>query len=142
MTVSVRKGQLDYFRKKCKANPTEIMAMLLGFRHSADYAEVVQFVYPDLEISTRSETLVSGDEVDRVDELAELLGLEVLGSAHSHPDYLPILSPTDHRLFKDFGDLIVGVCEVPKTGRTRVVFWTRNTSLPCDLVYEKEKKKK
>jgi proteasome lid subunit RPN8/RPN11 len=142
MTVYLHRSHLAYFRRKAKSTPNEILAVLLGtYNGRTKTAEIAHFDYPKLCTSTPDTAEMDGDEVLRAEELASEMGLKVLGTLHSHPAFLPICSHADHQLFTHHADLLVGICEVPKQGRTRVVFWVHGTPLPCDIEYIKAKKK-
>lgn len=65
---------------------------------------------------------------------AKETGQRVLGSIHSHVNWPPVMSPTDMRTHLDSKDIISGIVEVT-SGRTRVVFWTADSALPCELLY-------
>lgn len=138
MNVVIRKGQLDYFRRKARRNPNEIMAVLIGLTIPTEplVTVIARIEYPELKISTPSEVEISEDVLDAVHARAVSEGLGIVGFIHSHPDWMPVLSHTDYTQFDDNGCVLVGICEVQQQCRTRVVFWTKGSSLPCNVVYK------
>jgi proteasome lid subunit RPN8/RPN11 len=139
MEVRVHRNQLNWFRRKArKYYPNEIAAYLLGKRIHTGLVEVYRFVYPHLEISTPGECKIAAEEAERFYEFAKEDGLVVLGTIHSHPNYLPVMSACDLQNHKACEDVISGIVEIPKPGNeaiARVVFWRHNSSLPCKLKY-------
>lgn len=136
MTVFLRKGQLNYFRKKARSTPNEVIAVIAGtYDKATKTAHVFRFYYPTPIVATPNEVSISDEDVEQIEIEADRKGWSVLGSVHSHPDCLPILSDADYALFTDYKDLLVGICEVERQCRTRVVFWQRSTPLACDIGY-------
>jgi len=137
MVVRLYKSQLDYFRRKARNNPNEIYAVLVGRHASKSELEIHYFIHPkahDYEKATPTEVTVSADFLIECEEDAREHSLKVVGSIHSHPNWPPILSPTDHAGHIESGDRVSGVVEVTK-GRTRVAFWRHDSSLRCTIKY-------
>lgn len=134
MVVECNENQLNWFRRKARATPNEILALLVGRRVSPEKLVVTSFKYP--LIKTSSPTSINPDyaSYESVYEVAKLEGLKVLGSIHSHPNCLPVLSHADIRGHIKNNDLVSGIVEVTNR-RTRVVFWRHDSSLPCELTY-------
>jgi proteasome lid subunit RPN8/RPN11 len=135
MTVHLKRGQLNYFRRKALATPNEVLAVLFGW-FKGDFAVVDRFHYPDLIVATPTATEIDGTAWYEMVEEAEQDGYEVLGNIHSHPNYPPVMSSTDLEWFTDNKSRLCGIVEV--TGRkTRTVFWERGTPLSCDIILYK-----
>ena len=134
MQVQVTKSHLDKFRRKCRASRTEMFALLVGKRLSSTKIIVTRFDYPLMFFSSPCYADPEKESYAQIFVKAKEDGLRVLGSIHSHLDWLPIMSPTDIRTHKASKDLISGIVEVTN-GRTRVVFWQDNSCLPCDFTY-------
>jgi proteasome lid subunit RPN8/RPN11 len=134
MNVNVSRHQLDWFRRKARNTPNEIYAVLVGKQVTPDSVWICAFRYPTLVLSTPSG--VHPDEAECAEMIVEAKadGQRVLGSIHSHPSYLPVMSPQDILSHIQNNDLISGIVEVTKR-RTRVVFWRHDSSLPCELTY-------
>jgi proteasome lid subunit RPN8/RPN11 len=133
--VRIRKGQLDYFRKKAReASPNEIYALLIGKNTSKWEVVVERVYYPVLDESTPSYVKANGVSIQNAEEEANREGFKIVGSIHSHPNWPPIMSPHDHKSHIEEGDRVSGIVEVTN-GRTRVAFWRHDTSLRLDLEY-------
>lgn len=137
MEIWVHRGQLDYFRKLARKNSTEIYAILIGKQVTKGEIHVYYFIHPrpsDYEVKKYDEATVSADFVERADTDATAEGLKIVGGIHTHPNWPPIMSPTDHKNHRESGDKITGIVEV-SNGRTRVAFWRHDSALPCKLKY-------
>jgi proteasome lid subunit RPN8/RPN11 len=135
--VWLHRGQLDYFRAKARNSPNEIYVTLVGKQVSKSAVHILYFIHPkdsDYELSTPSAVTVSADFVANCEQDAKAEDLKVVGSIHTHPNWPPILSPTDHKNHIEAGDKISGIVEVTK-GRTRVAFWQHGSALRCTIKY-------
>lgn len=134
MQVFVHRGQLQYFRAKARKHyPNEIQAILVGTKRG-NSVEVAYFAYPQYEVSNKSEVTADVHSLQEIHDDAAAEGLTVVGSIHTHPDWPPIMSPTDYKGHVDDGDAVSGIVEVTN-GKTRVVFWQHDKALRCDLKY-------
>lgn len=134
MIVKVDRYQLNYFRRKAKKYKVEIYAFLVGKRVSGNLIEVYQFKYPEAETATASEFVADDHSWGMIEEFAKADGYTVLGNIHSHINWPPILSPTDHAMQVENNHRVTGICSV-FGNKTMVSFWTTDTSLPCKLQY-------
>jgi proteasome lid subunit RPN8/RPN11 len=132
--VRLHKTQLDYFRRKARHNPNEIYAELLGNVISSKLIVVHKIAYPALDESTPSGLTVNVQSIEDILDDAKDNDWVSVGGIHSHPNWSPVLSETDHKQFTVHGHKLVAIVEV--TGRkTRVVFWQDGTPLPCEIEY-------
>jgi proteasome lid subunit RPN8/RPN11 len=136
MVVRLRKGQLAYFRRKARSHyPNEIFAVLLGKQIHKGLIEVTQFAYPALVVSTPSEVEADTDSMQEIFDEAKTEGIVHLGDIHSHPNYPPVMSSTDHKYHRYCENKISAILEVPEKGHTRLVVWRDHTPLPCKIEY-------
>lgn len=137
MVVKVHKNQLNWFRQKARENDKEIFAVLAG-KVLANGVEVHQFIHPakdDYEIQGRGEAVVSAAFINAADKYAKERGLTLVGTIHTHINWPPIMSPSDHKDHCNSGwEVVSGIVEVTNR-KTRVVFWTHDSSLRCTLKY-------
>lgn len=137
--VKVKKSQLDYFRRLARKIPLEIEAYLIGKVVSPTLVVVDQFVYPkNYKIQTIDNVLWNDEEYGALATKTQERGLSIVGSIHSHINCLPLLSETDHKACVTGQLRIIGVCSVINN-KTKVCFWTADSSLTCDLVYAESK---
>jgi len=134
MVVQLRRGQLDWFRRKARATDKEILACLVGTVVSSSHVRVEYFAYPDLETQTTSEVDPAEDSWQEIKKEAEDRGLDIIGQIHSHPNWWPVKSPADHDIHLHNSWRIIGVCAVMKP-KTAVYFWVPESSLPCKIKY-------
>lgn len=134
--VRIKKGQLDYFRKKARATKKEVMGYLVGKVISPELVVVEEIAYTT-QYFTQTECAVqwSGEEYERVKKSAEERGLRIIGDIHSHPNWWPVPSPTDFKGQFQEGHRITGICSV-MNGKTKVYFWIPESSLPCKVEYK------
>lgn len=133
--VKVKKSKLDYFRRLARSSALEVEAYLVGKVISPTLVVVDRFAY------TKN---YKHQEIDAVqwhdNELAEISNkaqeeeLAVIGSIHSHINCMPVLSETDHTACVTGQLRVIGVCSVIN-GKTKVYFWTADSSLACDIIY-------
>ncbi len=134
--IRVRKSQLAYFgRYAHAAAPLEVSAYLVGVAVSPELTVVNYFAYTRKYHRQGPEDIEWTDaEFKRVKRLGEKRGLAVLGDIHSHPDYWPVLSPTDHsnHITAQHRDSAVFAW----IGRKSVAcFWTADSALPLQIEY-------
>lgn len=134
MNVYIKKHHLAYFRKKARETSNEILAVLLGFVYPNDGVEVVKLSYPILDVSTPNSVHANEESFRDIEKNALLNGLKILGSIHTHPNYIPVMSGMDYDDFKNNKEIIAGIVEVTDN-KTRVVFWCGDTPLPCKIKY-------
>lgn len=131
--VRVNRSQLDYFRTLARESKNEIFAFLVG-ESSGPAHTVVEFVYPVLRHHSPScvDPLPASETAIKFTVHAK--GLAIIGTIHSHPNYWPVLSPTDYEDHLASGHKLSAVCSV--YGRkTTVFFWVSDSSLPCKVIY-------
>lgn len=135
MQVRIAQGQLKYFRQKARQGfPKEIVAFMLGRRVLPHRVEIYKLIYPAIEISTELMVRVAVGEVERISALADSQGLKVVGTIHTHPEGVPVLSPCDYAGFRD--ELIAGVMAIIKKNFAWMLhFWVADKSLPCKWEY-------
>jgi proteasome lid subunit RPN8/RPN11 len=134
-SVRVSKQQLAYFRKCARESKKEILAYFLGEVISPELAVVKKFYYPKkFSAQTACGVTATEEESAKAYALAESLNMRVIGTIHSHPDWVPILSPTDYKEHIKMGDRLSAVVGV--NGRkTRVYFWVVESALPLNIQY-------
>jgi proteasome lid subunit RPN8/RPN11 len=132
--VRVHRNQLNGFRRKARQSNNEIFAMLLGTRLENEVL-VTRFAYPALETSKPSCVCPDQDDYERIERLAHEVGLVVVGSIHSHPNWLPVMSPTDHKSHRADRSLVSGVVGWQRNCRSHTYFWRADSSLPCNLKF-------
>lgn len=134
--VRVKKGQLDYFRRKARqAHPKEFQAYLVGRVVSPELVVIEYFAYPkEYATQTTEEVCWFKEEYNEVKKAAEEQNLMIVGDIHSHPNYWPVLSPDDH---KNAVTECQRICAVYGTfgRRSKTYFWLTDSSLPCSVEY-------
>jgi proteasome lid subunit RPN8/RPN11 len=134
--VKVSRNALNYFRTKARNTDKEIEAYLVGKVVSAELTVIEKIVYPKkYEKQTPGEVKWFDKETDALKATAEEQGLSVIGSIHSHPNYWPVISGTDHDAHVTEQVRIMGVCGVMNR-KTMVCFWVTESCLPCKIIYE------
>ena len=133
--VRVKKTQLNYFREQARSTPKEIQALLVGVVVSPDLIVIHRLVYPK-KYAEQTTNCVAwfASEYDEVAAEAAKKNLRIVGTIHSHPDWIPILSPQDHKGHITEGYRISGICGV-ENNKTRVVFWVAESSLSAKIQY-------
>jgi proteasome lid subunit RPN8/RPN11 len=137
--IRVDKHQLEYFKRVARKNdPKEILAFLIGKVVSPTLTVVEQFIYIQHYLKQTSEALEwSYDEYERAAKIATEKGLSIVGSIHSHPNYWPILSETDHKDHIVTQNRITGIYAfMGKKGK--VCFWVVDSALPLKVQYAEE----
>ena len=129
--IQVHKTQLNYFRSRSRNSKKEILAFLLGEVTSPTLVKVEKFYYPELHTQTGATVKAY---LDGAQSMADRHGLKIVGSIHSHSDWVPILSPTDYNGHIEDGDRVSGIVGTNGT-RTRVYFWTVESALPLRIEY-------
>jgi proteasome lid subunit RPN8/RPN11 len=134
--VRVSKHALNYFRTQARNNNKEIEAYMIGEVVSPELTVIKKFVYPK-RYEKQSEGTVEwyDEDIAAVKATAEEQGLSVIGSIHSHPNYWPVISGTDHIAHVTEQFRIIGVCGIMNR-KTLVCFWVTESCLPCKIVYE------
>lgn len=137
VTVTVKKGQLDYFRHLARDSKFEIQAYLVGKVLSPTYVIVDSFEYTrDYGTQNTYSVAWKTPEYDRVVKDADRRAMRVVGDIHSHPEDEAVLSAKDHDGLVTDGFRIAGVVAISGR-RTRVRFWVAESSLPCKITYAK-----
>lgn len=134
VVVRAKRSQLASFRARARRTPKEIHAYLVGKVVSPKLVVITRFVYPVLEESTPAGVRPDYGSWKKIKEEAEAQGLLIVGDIHSHPNWWPVLSPTDHEKHIVEGNRLSGVCAV-MNNRTKVYFWVAESSLPCKINY-------
>lgn len=137
VTVTLKKGALDYFRRLARNSKLEIQAYLVGKVVTPTLVVVDSFEYTK-DYGTQTETTIAWTtpEYDRVVKDADHRAMKVVGDIHSHPQDEAVLSGADHSALVVDGFRISGICAT--SGRkTRVKFWVAESSLPCKVKYAK-----
>jgi proteasome lid subunit RPN8/RPN11 len=134
-SVRIKRSQLAYFRKVSRDSKKEMLAYFLGDVVSPELAVVKRLYYPKtFSVQTACGVTSSPEEAAKVYALAESLNMRVIGTIHSHPDWVPILSPTDYKEHIKMQDRLSAVVGV--NGRkTRVYFWVADSALPLQIEY-------
>jgi proteasome lid subunit RPN8/RPN11 len=133
--VKVNKHALDYFRKLSRNTELEIQAYLVGQVVSPDLTVIDYFAYTNKYCEQTSGTVRWFlEDFEKVKKEAEEKGKVIVGDIHSHPNYWPILSGTDHTSHIREQYRISGVCAT-MSRKTKVCFWIAESSLPCKIVY-------
>lgn len=134
-SLRIKRAQLAYFRALARNSKKEVLAYFLGEVVSPELAVVKQLYYPkEFSLQTACAVTASPEETVKVYALAESLGMRVIGTIHSHPDWVPVLSPTDYKEHIKMGDRLSAVVGV--IGRkTRVYFWVAESALPLKIEY-------
>ena len=132
--IKLKAAQLNYFRRLARKADKEILALLVGEVTSPTITRVDYFWYPLYAEQTK--TCVSVDNASFLEfkKKAEALNLKIVGTIHSHGNWVPILSPTDYKGHVSDGDRISGIVGVNKS-RTRVYFWIAESALPLRIEY-------
>lgn len=135
MLVRIHRGRKAYFVKRARqCYPYETLAYLIGRQVHTGLIEVHWFYYPELAKATYHELETTDEAPLEAQQLAKERNMVVVGDIHTHPDYPPIMSKTDHHDHKFNENKITAILEVPKKGRTRLAVW-RNSPLSCDIEY-------
>lgn len=132
--VKVHKSQLDYFRRLSRDCPKEILAFLIGEVVSPTLVRIDQFFYPEYSEQTTCSVRPTVDSTDAAKKSAADQNLKVIGTIHSHGNWVPIMSVTDYKGHIEDGDRISGIVGI-NGRRTRVYFWTAESALPCAVEY-------
>lgn len=132
--VRVHRGQLAYFRRKARQSEKEQYAMLIGNHLSPSVVDIHRFVYPKLKVQSASAVQPDDDAYKREVKKAIDAGMTVVGTIHSHPNWMPVMSSTDHDGHVAEGDSISAVVGT-MNGKTWVYFWRADSSLPCKIEF-------
>jgi proteasome lid subunit RPN8/RPN11 len=136
MIVRFHKHHLAYFRKKARvAYPKEIMAILIGKQVNSGLIEVSRIAYPKIAESKPNFVKLDEQACAELEDDVRQEGMDWVGDIHSHPNYLPVMSRTDHKNHRDSANKICSIVEVTPEGKTRVAIWRDNTPLPCKVSY-------
>ena len=130
----MRAGQLNYFRKRARESAKEILALLIGEVVSPDLTRIEYFWYPEYAEQTVNCVQVDSTSLLDLKKKAEAKSLKIIGTIHSHGNWVPILSPADYKGHISDGDRVSAVVGV--NGRkTRVYFWVAESALPLRIEY-------
>jgi proteasome lid subunit RPN8/RPN11 len=130
MKVRLRKSQLDKFRKLARCNKNEIYAYLIGTIDTSTQVTIKRIEYPELEESTPGGVRPEYDSWEDIDQKARADGDMIVGAIHSHPNWWPVMSPSDHKAHIVDNFRVSAICAV-MNNRTKVYFWTSDSALPC-----------
>lgn len=132
--VRLKKTQLNYFRKLARDSKKEILALLIGEVISPELTRVDYFWYPEYAKQTTTCVQADAESFAHLKTKAESKNLRVIGTIHSHGDWVPIMSASDHYGHVADGDRISGI--VGTQGRkTRAYFWVAESALPVKIEY-------
>lgn len=134
MIVKLKKHHLQYFRNKAKKSNNEIYAFLIGTRISPTLVEIVKFKYPSLTVSTPTLVIVDIDDECNIEDEAKLNNWTILGSIHSHPNYITAMSGCDVETLRKSSHSISGIVGIINN-RTFVNFWTKDSPLAATIQY-------
>lgn len=135
VTVKINRYQLDYFRKKARDTEKEIFALLIGTVVNSTTVIVDRIEYPKIEASTAAWITPDSGHCEQIRRDAfDVENVNIVGTIHSHPNWWPVLSPTDHKSHLVDGHRISGVC-TSMNRKTKVYFWVSESSLPCTIKY-------
>lgn len=134
MIVRLHKSQLDYARRKARSTPNEIYGLLFGHLVNAQCAEIHKITYPKLDTSTPNGVDINPASLEEHIEDAAEDGHKLIGGIHSHPNYIPVMSKTDHCNHKEWEDTLSGIISIINR-KTTVCFWTADSSLPAEIKY-------
>ena len=138
--VKVSKHALNYFRTQARNTDNEIEAYLVGEVVSPELTVIKQFAYTKkYKLQNASEVQWYDEDIQKLKAIAEEQGLSVIGTIHSHPNYWPIISGTDHIAHVTDQMRIMGVCATMNR-KTMVCFWVTESCLPCKIVYDDQEK--
>ncbi len=133
--VRISKAKLNYFRSLARETDKEIQAYMIGSVSSPELVIVTDIKYTkQYHTQKGNEVAWYKDDYEQMKSDAESAGHKVVGSLHSHPNWLPILSPTDYKGHINEGDRISGIVGT-KNRKTRVCFWVAESALPLDVEY-------
>lgn len=133
--IKIKRGAELYFRKRARASNTEELAYLMGEVVSPTFVRVDYFRYPSgYKIKTHNNVQDSDASETEAKAWADKHKCRIVGTIHSHPDWEAILSPADHKGHIEECHKISAVCAV-RNGRTRVLYWVAESSLPCAVEY-------
>jgi proteasome lid subunit RPN8/RPN11 len=134
-SVRINRHQLAYFRKRARDSKKECLAYFLGEVVSPELVIVKRLYYPKtFSLQTTCGVTASEEESAAAYALAESSNMRVVGTIHSHPDWVPILSPTDYKEHIKMGDRLSAVVGV-NGSKTRVYFWVAESALPLKIEY-------
>jgi proteasome lid subunit RPN8/RPN11 len=127
---------MAYFRRKARqCYPNEILAYLIGRQVNRGLIEVHYLYHPKLEHSSSIALKEADGEGYKAEQFAKDKSLVVVGDVHTHPDWPPVMSETDHHDHKLCLNKISAILSVPHKGRTHLVIWRDGTPLPCKIEY-------
>jgi proteasome lid subunit RPN8/RPN11 len=133
--VKVAKSKLDYFRRLARNTDLEIEAYLIGEVISPELTVIDEIAYTKKYMCQTTENVQwYQEDVDKVRAKAEERGKKLIGTIHSHPNYWPIVSGTDHKAHVTEQFRIIGVCATMNR-KTKVCFWITESCLPCEIIY-------
>jgi proteasome lid subunit RPN8/RPN11 len=137
--IRLKRSDLSYFRRLALDSNKEIEAYLIG-TEAENVATIVEFIYPkNYKTQTPNAAEWSQEDVDYAEKRAKELNKKIIATIHTHPDFHPIMSPTDYKESKKFGYKLLGICGTnSKERKTSVYFWKLDVALPCKIIYTDE----
>lgn len=136
--IRISRHQLEYFKRIARReNPKEILAYLVGEVVSPTLTVVNKLKYTK-EYAQQTTAAVQwfDEELEIISQEAEEEGLTIVGDLHSHPNYWPVLSATDHTAHIITQNRVTGVYAF--MGRMgKICFWLADSSLPLTIDYGK-----
>ena len=134
MIVRLKKHHLQYFRNKARQTPNEIYAFLIGTRISPTLIQIERFRYPKLTMSTPALVVADVDSEVEIEDIAKLNNYTIVGSLHSHPNYITPMSDCDLSTLKNSSHTVSGVLGIIGD-KTFITFWCRDTPLPATIQF-------
>lgn len=140
--VRLKKGSLDYFKRKAKATPNEIQAYLIGEAVTPNLTIIDSFEYPHSKqyaSSTPEECSWYTEDYLKVQKKADAREKRIVGFIHSHPEWDSVPSPADYDIMVTEGYRVCGICSV-NNGKTRTRFWVMDSPLNCEIEYVEDER--